>query len=273
MFGMVPPHRTHLAIALAVTAAGCQRAPTPAIVTIVAHEYALQLPDTLPAGVTTVRLRNEGKEPHEAAFVRVDDGKTVADVIAAINTPGPDPAWMHWVGGPAAFPGGGPPTVALTLTPGHYVVLCSVPGADGHPHAMSGMIRALTVVPSSQSAATPVSDAAVTMVDYAFRWSAPIRAGTHTLGVTNTATQGHHMILVRLAPGKSLPDLLRWFGDGKGAPPMMWGSGVTDLSPGTTAYITADFSAGTYALLCFLPDVGDGKPHIAHGMQQQFTIE
>jgi hypothetical protein len=268
-------NRTHLAIAFALAAtSGCQRAATtPTVVTILAHEYALQLPDTLPAGLTTVRLQNDGKAPHEAAFVRLDGDKTPADVITAMNTPGPDPAWMHWVGGPAAFPGRGLQTVTLTLAPGRYVVICGVPGPDGHPHAMSGMYKTLTVVPSSRVVAAPVTDVAVTMVDYDYKWSTPISAGTHTIGVTNAATQGHHMIVVRLAPGKSIPDLLTWFGDGKGPPPMTWGSGVTSLSPGTTAYLTANFLPGTYALLCFLSDVGDGKPHIAHGMQQQLTVE
>ena len=88
-----------LATLLALTA--CHRStPTrDAVVTIVARDYALQLPDTIPAGLTTFALRNEGALPHEAAFVRLDSGKTIADVMAADTVPGPDPAWMHWIGG------------------------------------------------------------------------------------------------------------------------------------------------------------------------------
>jgi hypothetical protein len=38
------------------------------------------------------------------------------------------------------------------------------------------------------------------------------------------------------------------------------------------AFITADFTPGEYALICFLPDAKDGKPHFAHGMIQQIHI-
>jgi hypothetical protein len=33
-----------------------------------------------------------------------------------------------------------------------------------------------------------------------------------------------------------------------------------------------DFEPGRYALLCFVPDAGDGMPHFMHGMVQEFTV-
>ncbi len=44
------------------------------------------------------------------------------------------------------------------------------------------------------------------------------------------------------------------------------------MQKGSTAYITADFTPGDYALICFLPDAKDGKPHFTHGMIQQVHI-
>jgi hypothetical protein len=276
-------NRTHLAIALAVAASACQRAATPPrVVTIVAREYALDVPDTLPAGLTTFQLRNDGKEPHEANFVRLDSGKTGADLLASF-APGPDPAWQYWVGGPGAtFPGSAAPTtVAVYLAPGHYVVMCGVPGPDGKPHAMSGMLKDVIVTggPATGGAAerTPppsaAGDVAVTLVDYDFQFSTPLTAGTHTLAVTNKATQGHHMVLVRLVPGKSITDLLAWAHDqANHTSPVEWGTGAAYMSPGATAYVTANFTPGTYAVICVIPDVHDGKPHVLHGMQKQFTI-
>jgi hypothetical protein len=35
---------------------------------------------------------------------------------------------------------------------------------------------------------------------------------------------------------------------------------------------TADFVPGKYALICFLPDAKDGKPHFMHGMVQEVTV-
>jgi hypothetical protein len=33
-----------------------------------------------------------------------------------------------------------------------------------------------------------------------------------------------------------------------------------------------EFTPGEYGMLCFIPDAKDGKPHIAHGMMKQFTV-
>ena len=37
-------------------------------------------------------------------------------------------------------------------------------------------------------------------------------------------------------------------------------------------FITADFQPGRYALLCFIPDAKDGKPHFVHGMAKEITV-
>ncbi len=48
--------------------------------------------------------------------------------------------------------------------------------------------------------------------------------------------------------------------------------GTTFLSRGASNDVTADFKPGEYALLCMVPDAGDGKPHVAHGMVRQITV-
>jgi len=40
-----------------------------------------------------------------------------------------------------------------------------------------------------------------------------------------------------------------------------------------TVDIPTTFTAGDYALLCFVPDAKDGKPHLAHGMVKQFSVK
>jgi hypothetical protein len=247
----------------------------PIVVTIVGDEYKFTLPDTIFAGVTTVRLDNHGREPHEAALVRLDSGKTGTDLlaIAGSTTPAPNPAWMHWVGGPtASLPGGTAPVVAVTLTPGHYVVLCAIPGPGGHPHFSLGMVKDFTVYPSSRALPAPASDVAITLSDYDFQFAAPLTSGAHTLRVTNTSRQNHQMVVFRLAPGKSVDDILAWVRDMKGAPPFVWATGTTDLSTGATSFVEATFAPGEYALLCFDSDDRDGKPHFVHGMKKQFTV-
>jgi hypothetical protein len=33
-----------------------------------------------------------------------------------------------------------------------------------------------------------------------------------------------------------------------------------------------ELTAGDYGLICFLPDVKDGKPHLAHGMMKTIRV-
>ena len=56
-------------------------------VVITATEYRLDLPASIPAGLTRVTLNNEGAEGHDAMFLRVNDGASLADLQAALKAP------------------------------------------------------------------------------------------------------------------------------------------------------------------------------------------
>ena len=247
--------------------------PAPRTVTVTANEYALALPDTLPAGATTLRLVNQGKEFHHVWIARLDSGKTVDDVLAALKTRAPLPSWMHDAGGPnAPRPEGGEASATVLLTPGTYVVACLIPSADGVPHLMKGMVRSLTVVPSASPAAALQADAMMTLRDYSFFLSRPLTPGKHVIEVRNEGTQWHEFELVQLAPGKTAQDVIAFIEHGAGTPPGLPLGGVSPLAAGATSYMHAELQPGRYALICFLPDQKDGKQHFAHGMTQEFEV-
>src|SRR5262245_35231120 len=56
---------------------------TPPVIDIMASDYAFDAPDTLPAGMVTVRLMNDGQEPHHAQLLRLNDGLSFDDFTAA----------------------------------------------------------------------------------------------------------------------------------------------------------------------------------------------
>jgi hypothetical protein len=264
--GAVPLRGQDRAPAAYVSPAGAQ------VVVVVAHNYTFQIADTIPAGLTTLMLHNKGTELHEVVLVRLEPGKTIADLLRAAPTEGPDPAWAIAAGGPAATLPGGEGNATLVLAPGHYAVLCGVPTADGKPHFTLGMMKDLTVAPSSRTAPTPASDVSVTMADYSFGISGPLSSGPHTFRVSNEAKQGHMMLMVRLAPGKTLADWLAWTPKSGTPEPIEWTGGMGYMSPGGVGYFSARLSPGTYGLICFIPDAKDHKPHFMHGMQKQFTV-
>jgi hypothetical protein len=257
------------------SAADTTSASSPRFVHVVATDYKLQLPDKIPAGAVTFHLMNEGKEMHQAMVARLDDGKTMADLGKAMSTEGPPPSWMKFLGGPNGIVPGATTVETSILTPGNYVAFCVIPGADGKPHIAKGMVQPFEVTANSgASAALPAADDTVQLVEYGFKTSHPIAAGKRTILVENGGKQGHELVLLKLAPGKSAKDFAVWATTGgmKGPPPAMPMGGVGTLDQKGSATFTTDLSPGEYAFMCFLPDAKDGKMHVEHGMVTQFKV-
>ena len=247
-------------------------ASKPRVVNVTGEDFKFEAPDVIPAGLTEFRFLNKGPALHHMTIVKLGADKTVDDLRAAFANPGPPPSWMKFLGGPNASDPGVEANATIMMAPGNYALVCFV-DIGGPPHFAKGMVRALRVVPAKSSASRPKADLTVTLVDYSFRLSSPIRAGTRTLRVYNAARQDHEVQLVQLAPGKTLADLMAWLSKMEGPPPGKALGGVAGMSPGVSESFTADFSSGSkYVLICFVSDAKDGKPHFAHGMSQQITV-
>ena len=276
-------HRPCLVTSLVLGAAACAKpareAAGPNVVTITATDYAFGVPDTIPAGLTTLRLINRGKELHHASLIRLKDSKTIADfqtgLQAAMQSHGPPPPWIAFTGGPNAVTPGDTGVATQTLEPGNYVVACWIPSAGGTLHIMKGMMHAMVVTATPAPAlAEPAVGFSIKLTDYDFALSAPLTAGTHTVRVENGGAQPHEVVITALPPGRSLQDFIAWeTGGEKGPIPTgRWLGGVVALDAGGHAQFTATFAPGNYLLLCFWPDAKDGKPHLAHGMAKQISV-
>ena len=190
-------HSVLAAGSLAVVLTGCTMresrpgaAPPPNVVTITAAEFSFNAPDTVPAGLTTIHLVTTGQQPHQVAMLRLADGKTLPDLLAAMRNPGPPPEWVSVAGGVNPPRPGGTAEVTMPLEPGTYALLCFIPGEDGVPHLIKGMSRQLVVVSSTAPpAAEPVATDTMTMSDYAFATGAPIVAGKRTFRLIGPAAK------------------------------------------------------------------------------------
>ncbi|HEU4698782.1 MAG TPA: hypothetical protein VFS40_06370 [Gemmatimonadales bacterium] len=276
-----------LALALTLAPVGAPASPAPGgprpkptVVDVVAREYAFTMPDSIPAGLVTIQLRNEGKQLHHFWMVRLTEGRTFADLMSHLKAhPEQMPAWAVNIGGPQPPAPGGSSNATLLLTPGRYAVLCVVPGPDGVPHVAKGMSHPLAVTESAaervatEAAAGMKPDLQVRLVDYGFEFSKPLSAGEHTIRVQNDASQFHEIVIFKLLPGKSLADALTWVEKQQGPPPLLPVGGITGLDKGQHALMQERFTPGEYAVVCFLPDAKDGKPHFTHGMATQLKVE
>jgi hypothetical protein len=217
---------------------------------------------------------NDGPSLHHLIIMRLDSGKTVADLGEAMKKQGPPPPWAVIVGGPNAPDPTQESNATLDLQPGNYVLLCFVDLPDHVMHAAKGMVRPMTVTAASGApAAAPTADVSVSLSEYAFQVSQPITAGSHTFEVMNVGTQDHEIEVIKLEPGKKLDDVLKWIQKPDGPPP---GHGLGGAIVGRGAgpvYFTGNFTPGDYAFVCFIPDAKDGKPHLTKGMVQTLTVQ
>ena len=250
------------------------------VVNVTASDFKFDAPDSIAAGTVTFRLVGKGPELHHMQLARLEQGKTFADFAEAMKQPGPPPAWVTFLGGPnARIPDGEHPTfVTTSLTAGNYVMLCVIPGQDGVPHVVKGMVHPFTVTAAAGArqaggAKAATADAVLSLFDYNFEFDKPLKAGKRTILIKNNATQWHEAFLAKLPNGAPLGAFPEWVDAGmKGMPPIIPEGGIVALSPGQTNVLTVDLEPGDYALYCFIPDMKDGKEHVKHGMLKKFTV-
>lgn len=275
------PVRAASRLVLAATLAACARkqeqAAAPAVpptVTITAADFAFSAPDTIPAGVVRIRLVNNGPSLHHVQFIKLGEGKTISDLMAALRNPGPPPAWATAAPGPNPPAPGSSAELVVDLAAGNYAIACFVPDDKGVPHVAKGMVRPVVVAArGGVAAAEPAADVQVDLADYSFTLSKDITAGPHTLKIVNAGVQDHEMFIARLDSGATAQQLARYVETGMhGRPPALPLGGASGMVPGAHAYFSMDFQPGDYALLCFLPDGKDGRAHASHGMVKQIHV-
>ena len=247
-------------------------------VTFDAIDYGFKGPDSIPAGLVSVRLVNKGKDLHHIQFLRLDKGKTIKDFIKAAKA---NPSmvygnisWVKFDGGPNAVVPGESSSAVVYLEPGNYVVACIVPNAKGVPHVNLNMVKALTVKgPATAGASEPKAAVTITAHDFNLSPSGPIKAGRQTIRFDNKGTQPHEVLVVQLPPGKSIKDFSDAFAPGhSGPPPGKPIGGSTGIEKGSHMYFTADFKPGHYGLICFFEDAAKKAPHFALGMMDEFDV-
>lgn len=253
-------------------------APTvpPTVLAYTATDYHFEGPAEAPAGPTVFRLANRGAEPHHLVVLRLEQGRTYDSLLAALRKPGAPPAWVRALGGPNAAAAGGESNAERVLDPGHYAIICFIPTVEGVPHLAKGMVSPLEVSPAparASAAPDPDPDVVIRLSDYDFELSAELAPGDRVLSVENDGPQLHELVLARLAPGRAPEELVRWeLGGRKGQAPGTYQGGVAPIGPGERARFNASLQSGEYALICFVPDAKDGKPHTAHGMVKRIRV-
>lgn len=258
------------------------------VVDVKAGEFFFQAPDSIPAGLTTFRLEQIGmvverlragqtgramvadkgddtRGAHMLWVVRLDDGKTVADLHRAAQAGERTTTWAKQLGGPGfALP---PRTsnVTLALEPGNYALVCYIGSARENReryHLLQGMFRALTVTPAATPAAAlprPNVTARITG-NGVVQLSGPITEGRVVIRVENETDKDYEFKFQRVRPGLTAKQFLA---QPPGDPGIPWG-GLGSVPPSRTVTTTIDFEPGEYILGTW--------PPIRHATSRVITV-
>lgn len=141
-----------LALSLGVlTAGGVSAAAHSASLSAVevdVDEHAYVMPGVIKGGVVSMRFRNIGKELHEFAMGRIDEGHSFSAALRAFEQH-KEARWLHDVAGPGILTPGAEITITRKLSPGSYFFIDGLPNTSGIPFEKLGVRRAFTVTGDS----------------------------------------------------------------------------------------------------------------------------
>jgi hypothetical protein len=270
----------------------------PAVIDVIATDFAFDAPDTVPAGWTTLQLLNKGAQTHFVVLDHLPEGRTMEDWIAAVGLPF-DSAWNglrrgtlqkadvapllgrllpEWFaevrqrGGVGLVAPGEQATATVQLEPGTYVLECYGKTPDGTFHTALGMARQLTVTERRSPAESPAADLEVAFDAGVMAAPARVRPGRHTVAVQyRQAAEGllaNDVHVARLPEGLDADSVVPWMDwmnvAGLRAPaPVGFLGGVQEMPVGSTAYFTVDLTPGRYVWI---------SENARNGMVQTFTV-
>ncbi len=250
-----------------------------------AMDYNFKIPATVNAGLMVVNFVNDGKEPHELSFLRINDGVTVQQFKTALEKdPATSSSLIKRHSGMATIMPGQSERAVVNLDPGQYVLSCFVESPNGLPHFVEGMYTPFKVVGNTNAgqATQPTADGDAIIKNFTFTLPT-LHAGTVILRVTNQDPMAHEMNILKLADGKTVDDVRQFLHQKKGPPPLdtkqygtapyTYAGGMQPLEHGMTAWIELSLQAGNYVAVCFVPDPNTHMSHVDEGMIKGFTVE
>lgn len=131
----------------------------------------------------------------------------------------------------------------------------------------------LTVTPGDPGV-VPAPPGTVVGTDFGLSQVPGLKVGTNLVGLRNDGPQLHEINLIELAAGRSVDDVVEWYKQPAGPPPMTSLGGVA-VKPGEQGVAALQLKRGsTFDFICAIPDVmGDFAPHVTKGMfTAPFTV-
>ncbi len=248
-------------------------APAAPEMAITGVDYGFQVSGSMAAGLTKISFTNAGKEMHMTGLGKLQAGKKLADVQAALKS-GEEAAFETVFdekegdsNAPQVLSPGYSASTYMTLSAGTYTLICFVPAADGKAHYEKGMLSEFTVAAatSTTAAVAPKASAELVFANGKLTGPASLPAGKTVFRVTTDAN--HELIgLIPLngaTPEQALAYIEAKFESDK--PPTgpdlgAIGLQIHDFDAGEEIVFELDLKPGTLMLGCELEGEKEGDP-------------
>lgn len=242
---------------------------------IVINDKGFDAPSQVEAGLVNVRLFNRSTATQHIAILKVDRLDRVASIAEYLRSGDWNVPWISRMGGPESSAPGAVSSVSMMLVPGRYVVaqLPVAPTREG-PLVLAEVQELAVIRPADGTAPAtlPATEVSLVMNEWGFTIEGPLNAGRRTLRVENKGQFEHHVSIVRLLPGRTLEQAVRWAERPVGPAPFEAVGGTTNVERGRAVNVTVDLMPGDYALLCTTYNPLSKQLHSQHGMVKQIRV-
>jgi hypothetical protein len=271
---MAPAMAPAAAPAAAPAMAPANTGPHANALAIHSNAHLLTAPATVPAGLTNVTLINNGPKLQHIQIVKLQDGKTEAELEQAMKENSKLPQWVLLASGPNASMPGASSTAMIDLAAGDYVIVGLKAFPDHAPYLETGTLLPLKVTANSAPQATmPAPDVTATVDEYTIKLSGPVMAGPRVFEVKLVGKFPHEAVLFKLSSTKTVKDFKTWAEDFSGPMPGMIVGGVGGTETGSTVEFPATLTPGTYVLASFQINGPDRKSDYRRGMMTSFVVQ
>jgi hypothetical protein len=253
-------------------------------ITITARDFAFDMPAEIPSGWVSLIMKNEGQVNHHGAVMRLLDGVSVDDAIAAMDNPDADQSQYTDLSFflPDTDPGSSN-QATVEMAPGHWVILSfSMDGASigaseqPVPDFLLGSIKDFDVVDQGAIAPPPDADLAFTVGADDIEVPQEMEPGPHTIEVVNDSGQENgYAFILRIEGDATMDDILAAFNalfsgqeiDMSTMPVFHTVGGLMGYNLGDRYYTDVNLEPGNYTVVSSIG--GDEFPY--SGLSKNFT--
>ena len=254
-------------------------------ITITARDFAFDMPAEVSSGWVSLTLTNAGEINHHGIVMRLLDGVTVEEALAAMDDPNANQE--DFTDLMFFLPDTGPGLsnqATVEMAPGHWVIFsvsmdsaASGASEEAVPDFLLGSIQEFDVITSDAPAAAPEGDMVLAIGADEFELPVEIAAGKQTIQIVNESGQENgYAFILKMEGDTTMDDVLAMFDalfsgqemDMAALPSFVPVGGLMSHNLGDRFYTTVDLTPGNYTVISSI----DSSEFPYSGLSKNFTV-